>query len=224
MTAGTALRAAALSACLVFSAGCEGESAAQPAGDLTLGEGFDFYVAALSWSPSYCAATGDGASDLQCGPDAPFGFIMHGLWPQFESGYPTDCDTQFGADVTNDLAASMLDIMPSWALVRHEWTKHGSCTGLSQADYFETTRRAFERIALPAFEEGSRSFDPDEVENMFRSANEGLPASAIAVTCDDRHVRDVRICLSRDLREFVSCPEVDRRSCRLPRALMPAAN
>ena len=40
---------------------------------------------------------------------------------------------------------------------------------------------------------------PDEVEEAFVKANPGLPLDAIAVTCDHRRLREVRICMSRDL-------------------------
>jgi ribonuclease T2 len=49
---------------------------------------FDFYVLALSWSPSFCEASQERAQDRasnrapdpQCG-GRPFSFMVHGLWP-----------------------------------------------------------------------------------------------------------------------------------------------
>ncbi len=61
--------------------------------------------------------------------------------------------------------------------------------------------------------EAYRTLAPLEAEKAFISANPGLDADEIAVTCDKRFLREVRICMSKDL-EFRSCPEVDRRSCR----------
>src|SRR6188768_4245397 len=52
---------------------------------------FDFYVLALSWSPSYCEQAGDRKSaQQQCGA-RPFSFVVHGLWPQYERGFPEFC-------------------------------------------------------------------------------------------------------------------------------------
>jgi len=52
-------------------------------------DGFDYYVLALSWSPSFCATHRD---PHQCSGDA--GFVLHGLWPQYQGkGYPADCKT-----------------------------------------------------------------------------------------------------------------------------------
>ena len=186
------------------------------------GSGFDFYVLALSWSPSYCAAEGPDANRQQCGAGRPYGFIVHGLWPQFERGYPRDCRS--GArDVPRSLVSSLYDIMPSAGLIRHEWRKHGTCSGLSQADYFAVLRKANERVVVPPrFRSlsGSLQISPTELENAFVQANPGLRRDALAVTCDGRYVREVRICLAKSL-DFRSCPEIDRRGCRASRALMP---
>lgn len=189
------------------------------------GSGFDFYVLALSWSPSYCASYGDRANTQQCEADEPFGFVVHGLWPQFASGYPTACPTDRSLSVPRTLSDSMLDIMPSTGLVRHEWREHGTCSGLSQDDYFAVTRLAFETIEIPQDREMRRdrqTVDPNSVEEAFLAANPGLPRDAIAVTCDRHYLRDVRICLSRDLSGYVACPEVDASACRRSGAVMPA--
>lgn len=192
--------------------------------DIPLGSGFDFYVLALSWSPGYCASEGERANRRQCGPGTDFGFVAHGLWPQFERGWPEYCDTDEPLSVPRGRAEALGDIMPSVGLVRHQWKKHGTCTGLDQAGYFEVTRAAFARIAFPdAFDgrEETTSLAPADVERAFLAANPELPADAVAVTCDRRFLRDVRICMSRDLRRFISCPEVDRRACALPTMVVP---
>lgn len=202
--------------------GSSGDSA--DAAGVPLGSGFDFYVLALSWSPGYCASEGERANRQQCGPGTDFGFVAHGLWPQFERGWPEYCETDEPVSVPRERAALLGDIMPSVGLVRHQWKKHGTCTGLDQTDYFAVTRAAYERIALPAaFKDRAEtaSIRPAEVEQAFLAANPELPADAVAVTCDRRFLRDVRICMSRDLREFVSCPEVDRRVCGLETVVVP---
>ena len=210
-------REAALSN-LPMAVGSGGADAALPRG-----AGFDFYVLSLSWSPSYCAAEGEDASRQQCDTKKPHGFIVHGLWPQYERGYPTDCPTD-RPDVPQATLRSLYDLIPSAGLIGHQWRKHGSCSGLSQEDYFGALRAARERVAIPgayANPATPRELDPDAVETSFLADNAGLPADGIAVTCDRRYLREVRICLTRDL-AFRGCPEVDRRACQLPEALMPA--
>lgn len=186
------------------------------------GSGFDFYVLALSWSPSYCASEGEDANRQQCGTGRPYAFVVHGLWPQFERGYPADCATG-ERDVPRDLAQSLYDIMPSNGLIRQQRRKHGVCAGLTQRDYFDVVRAARNRVTVPddfmrpaAF----RTINPQDVERAFQRANPGLKPDAITTSCSGRYLSEVRICMTKGL-EFRSCPEIDRRACRNPKAVMP---
>jgi ribonuclease T2 len=196
--------------------------AARPTARVPEGKGFDFYVLSLSWSPSYCEAEGEDANRQQCAAGRPYAFVVHGLWPQFDRGYPENCPTD-QQDVSNDTLRSLYDLMPSAGLIRHQWRKHGSCSGLSQRDYFEVLRAARETVSIPQeFRrlDSYKTLDPDEAEAAFLKANPSLPAAAIAVTCDKRYLREVRVCMTTDLK-FHSCPEIDRRECRLGKVVMP---
>src|SRR5499427_7603553 len=51
---------------------------------------FDYYVLSLSWSPSFCETATGNARRQQCGA-RPFSFVVHGLWPQYEHGFPESC-------------------------------------------------------------------------------------------------------------------------------------
>ena len=182
-----------------------------------IGAGFDFYVLALSWSPGYCASEGPNADKNQCDGPRPYEFVVHGLWPQFEKGYPSDCDSEFPSQLPNTTINGMLDIMPSYGLIKHEWRKHGRCSGLSADDYFTATRIAFEKIKSPPSFNGlqeTMSVSPASVEKLFQAENSAIPGDGIAVTCKRKYLRDVRICMTKDLASFRSCPEVDRNSCR----------
>jgi ribonuclease T2 len=183
---------------------------------------FDFYVLALSWSPSYCESAGNRADPTQCRSQKPLGFIVHGLWPQYDRGFPADCAYN-APRVSDQTIREMRDVMPSRGLIIHQWRKHGTCSGLSSDQYFALTRKAFEKIKIPAqFGEATRwqSFSPPEVENAFRVANPGLQQDMLSVTCDRRNLREVRICLTKDL-EFRGCPQVDRQACRNNRISLP---
>lgn len=189
------------------------------------GSGFDFYVLSLAWSPSYCKLEGEQADRNQCRRDRDLAFVVHGLWPQFERGYPKDCRSGEPARVPDALADRMLDIMPSRGLVGHEWRTHGTCTGLSQTDYFAATRAAYRRIALPpGLSEAGRAANlaPKAIEQAFVQANPGMAADGIAVTCDGGMLDEVRICLTREL-GFRTCPEVDHNACRAGSLSLPAA-
>ena len=195
---------------------------APPDSTLPIGKGFDFYVLSLSWSPSYCEAEGEDANRQQCAASRPYAFVVHGLWPQFERGFPESCPTG-ESDVSSETLRTLYDIMPSAGLIRHQWRKHGSCSGLSRDNYFAVLRAARERIAIPAeFRrlDAYRTLDPDAAESAFLQANQTLAPEGVAVTCDKRYLREVRICLTKEL-GFRPCPEIDRRACRLPKVVMP---
>lgn len=183
---------------------------------------FDFYVLALSWSPSYCAAEGSDANPQQCAARRPYAFVVHGLWPQFERGFPTNCATD-SERVPSDLAKSMQDVMPSAGLVGHQWRRHGSCSGLSQQDYFATLHAAREKVIVPEQYrrlDSAKTVSASDVELAFVQANAGLENDGVSTTCDRRFLREVRICLTKSL-EFRACPGLERRSCRAARTIMP---
>lgn len=193
-----------------------------PAADIPIGSGFDFYVLALSWSPSYCESEGDDANPQQCKAQRPYAFVVHGLWPQYERGFPSDCATD-EPSVPNDVVRTLYDIMPAAGLIRHEWKSHGACSGLSQEDYFAVLRAAREKVVIPEqFErlDNYLTIAPGAVEASFRQSNPNMPADGIAPTCDKRYLSEVRMCLTKDLK-FRSCAEIDKRACRLDKAVMP---
>jgi len=183
---------------------------------------FDFYVLSLSWSPSYCAAEGDKANRYQCGKRPAYGFIVHGLWPQYEHGYPKDCRSDAPRKVPKERMNALSDLMPGYGLIIHEWRTHGMCTGLSQEAYFTTLRKAYGSVEIPAeFPRDDRDrVRPSDIEQAFVTANPGMPADGISVDCDRKYLREVRICLTKDMR-FRPCRELERASCHATSVQMP---
>lgn len=182
---------------------------------------FDFYVLALSWSPGFCELKG-GDRD-QCGPGLGKGFVLHGLWPQFESGFPSDCP---GAASPSRMALEHAkDVFPDERLARYEWRKHGTCSGRSPSDYFVDAARAKDSIAIPSpFAQpiADQIFAPIDIERAFTAANPRLRPGMLAIGCRRGVLEDVKICLSKDLREFRACPEVARRGCHGREISVPA--
>ena len=185
---------------------------------------FDFYVLALSWSPTYCEKQRPDrrARNPQC-DGRPFSFIVHGLWPQFERGYPSYCQVP-APRVDRALADKMLDLMPSHGLIYHEWNRHGTCSGLSPQAYFATVRKARAKVTIPPpyHDLGQPiAVAPAAVAEAFIKANPGLSRDAMAVSCDNKRLTEVRLCLTREF-SFRACPQVARRTCRRDSVSMPA--
>ncbi len=185
---------------------------------------FDFYVLALSWSPSFCESQRPDrrARNPQCS-GRPFSFVVHGLWPQFERGYPSYCQVP-APRVDRALADKMLDLMPSRGLIFHEWNRHGTCTGLSPQAYFATVRKVRAKVTIPPIyrDPGQPiTVAPAAVVEAFVKANPGLSRDDMAVSCDRRRLTEVRLCLSREF-SFRACPQIVRRACRRDSVSMPA--
>lgn len=183
---------------------------------------FDHYVLTLSWSPTYCETAGERAEPSQCGRGRPFAFVVHGLWPQFERGWPEYC-LDPAPFVPEPVVQGMLEIMPSRRLVLHQWRKHGTCSGLSPTAYFDKVRQARSAVVIPEPYRritNYRMVSPGEVEAAFRAVNPGLSPDMISVNCDGRRLTEVKICMDRSL-GFTPCEEVDRRACRAQRIVMP---
>lgn len=182
---------------------------------------FDYYVLSLGWSPTWCALTGDARGDDQCDTRHDYSFTLHGLWPQNEVGWPSDCRSS-ARDPSRRETSAMADIMGSGGLAWHEWKKHGRCSGLSSGDYFALSRRAYESVTIPPVLAG---LDRDVklparvVEDAFIEANPGLDRGAITVTCEQGRIDEVRICLTKGL-DPRPCGADAARDCRMPDALM----
>ena len=184
---------------------------------------FDFYLLALSWSPSFCAEAGERPSARQqCSAERPYSFVVHGLWPQYEKGFPEFCQNP-APRLDRGIVSSMLDLMPAPRLIFNEWDKHGVCSGLPARGYFETVRKARAAVKIPEAYIGPTeplTVTPDEVEDAFVKVNPGLTRDAVAVTCDSRRLGEVRVCMGKDF-GFRPCPEIDRRVCRRDKVVMP---
>src|SRR3979411_3091814 len=164
----------------------------------------DYYVLSLSWSPSFCEEAAErgteGRAQAQCG-GRPFSFVVHGLWPQYERGFPEYCQRP-SPRLARNIMTSMLDLMPAPGLIFNEWDKHGTCSGLGERGYFETIRKARAAVKIPEeFLQLSepKTIAPGDLEDAFIKVNPGLSISAISVTCDRSRLSEVRVGLSKEL-------------------------
>jgi ribonuclease T2 len=162
---------------------------------------FDYYVLVLGWSPSYCLGEGRERRDAQCNTEQDF--VLHGLWPQYDKGWPEDCYSGKRPWIPRDVIKKMRDIMPSTGLIIHEYGTHGTCSGLSPEQYYAAARELYDRVSVPPrfVDPGSqRWLSPEDVEREFLAANPWLEPDMISVTCRRTNLLDIRVCFDRDLR------------------------
>ncbi|WP_300033512.1 ribonuclease T2 [uncultured Roseobacter sp.] len=181
---------------------------------------FDYYVMALSWSPNWCIREGDARGSPQCESSADHGWILHGLWPQYEAGYPEYCNTP-ERQPSRRMTGEMADIMGTSGLAWHQWKKHGTCTGLSAADYYALSREAYARVVRPpVFRKLDKAvrLPASVVEEAFLRDNPQFETDMITITCKQGQIQEARICLTRDL-EPRRCGRDVQRDCTATDAL-----
>lgn len=165
---------------------------------------FDYYALVMSWSPTHCASEAGGRDEMQCErrDGRRYAFILHGLWPQYERGYPESCPTRDRPFVPDRVIDGVLDVMPSRRLAIHEYRKHGTCSGLDPAGYFDLGEQLFRQIRIP--ERYVNPFDgqtvaPEAFVRELTEANPGLQPDMLAVACGGagNRLKEVRICFTR---------------------------
>jgi len=192
---------------------------------------FDYYVLSLSWSPTYCIESGDERDDPQCDRrrnGRPYAFVLHGLWPQHERGWPQECRTADRGWVPARVANGMLDIMPSKRLVFYQYRKHGTCSGLGVDGYFKLSRELYRKVKIPErFEKVAderMTVGVAELVGDFQKANPGLMPDMLTVQCGGagHRLKEVRICFTKE-GDFRSCGrnEDQRRLCSAERMYVP---
>ncbi len=151
---------------------------------------FQAYVLSLQWSAAFCETR---PHLPECGDRDPDRFsarnlTLHGLWPEKvgdtarKYGYcgvddatraldraPTWCRLP-ALGLTRATSARLASVMPavSSCLDKHEWIKHGTCSGYAPEDYFLRSSELVEHIAGTAF-------------GRFLSANAGRAVTADAL-------------------------------------------
>ncbi|HVW11843.1 MAG TPA: hypothetical protein VHC90_24845 [Bryobacteraceae bacterium] len=169
---------------------------------------FDYYILALSWAPEFCADSRQAAANpVECSSSKPMNFVLHGLWPEVENGRsPEDCGK--AREVMRGLVHDLLPYMPSRSLINHEWATHGTCTGLSQREYFTRVMLAHSSVQPPVQITSIPQTERDEtshVEAEFYAANPTFPPAAFRVVCRNDALTEVHVCLDKNLKGR-ACP------------------
>jgi len=188
---------------------------------------FDYYLLTLSWSPTW-AASHCAADDSREQCKVAYGFVVHGLWPQYDDGsWPQDCAAS--TKLTTEQTAEAAEAMPDTDLMQHEWDKHGTCSGLTPAEYFTTIADTFGSIEIPDALQApstSQAFDPHQLVNTFRQANPQFPEGSVLVSCVGKtqgtsKLAEIRICLDHDLAATECTGSVATNVCRADSIVVP---
>jgi ribonuclease T2 len=166
------------------------------------------YLLSLSWSPQFCREHGnDPRQATQCRSDPPFGFILHGLWPEGEGrDDPAWCQPARLLSATE--TRTNFCTMPSPHLQQHEWAKHGSCMTKDPVRYFKAASSLFRSLRTPDMDHLSRrALTIGDFTAALTSLNSRLPETAVLIrTSGGNWLKEVQFCFGPDFKPR-ACPD-----------------
>lgn len=163
------------------------------------------YVYAYSWTPGFCyeqSYPGCLTPELYWTTN----LTIHGLWAQYTTtGYPSYCTNEPFDPATPELIG-MNTMIQYWPDVQysisdpsynsfweHEWSKHGTCTGLSQYDYFNNAIQLTFNIPTPELLYNSigHNISGTILRNSFGGND------FVALQCSNQHLTGIYTCWSQ---------------------------
>lgn len=195
---------------------------------------FDYYVLALSWENAFCeykASQNDVPGECHSVKADDFdanNFILHGLWPNVRGdkkhryGYCDVSKANFYRDkkgnwcelpmltLSNTTRMEMYIKMPGSesCLHRHEWIKHGSCSGMDSEAYFRKSNFLVEGFSYTDFSEYIRqnigkSVDPYVLYYKFEKEFGHDSSEYLALKCTrikgKTYLKEIQIALNKSL-------------------------
>jgi len=158
----------AIVAVLAIAASAVAVSAKDACGGRPYGQAgdFDFYVFAQSWPAQFCMSHKDWPGCRTPTHWQAVNLTLHGMWPNYDQarsghGWPQCCPSPYGSDVDPQVVQALLPSLQEYwpneqdpsgrdlknSLWAHEWSKHGTCSGMIQRTYFISAMQA--QLDLP---------------------------------------------------------------------------
>ncbi|MEI7639637.1 MAG: hypothetical protein WCJ37_20140 [Syntrophus sp. (in: bacteria)] len=176
---------------------------------------FDFYVLAMSWSPDFCAGQ-IGKDSEQCSPERNPGFVLHGLWPQYQKGFPKSCSS---VPFPSSLKREFPGLFPNDRLYAHEWHRHGTCSGLLPREYLALAQKLKQAVPIPTrylhLREPLRT-TTTALKKEFKVVDASQPDNGMAVFCSGsgRFLKEVFLCYNRHGKPTACSSEIMSKSAR----------
>ncbi|EYU46082.1 hypothetical protein MIMGU_mgv1a011196mg [Erythranthe guttata] len=186
---------------------------------------FDYFKLSLIWPGTSCAATPRHccSSNACCRrSDAPTGFTIHGLWPDYSDGtWPACCPgKKFDVNVISSLLSTMNKYWPSLScdsnisncyggtglFWEHEWEKHGTCSSpvvRDEYDYFVKTLDLYFKYNVTEVlkkagyvASNSEKYPLEGIISAIQTAFHVTPE----LQCSGNSIDELRLCFSKDLK------------------------
>jgi len=187
---------------------------------------FDSHVLAVSWQAAFCEIVGRERNKPECRDQQANRFdalylTLHGLWPNKRgcgTGYaycgevrrkPADMCDYPAVDLDDGVRQRLEIMMPSAhygsCLQRHEWWKHGTCSGVDADRYFSLSMSYLQQLNCSSFVTGflqaniGRTVTREEFDAAFdRAFGEGLH-NRISLSCSGGLLVEMRLSLPKEL-------------------------
>jgi ribonuclease T2 len=181
------------------------------------------------WPGSYCDSNQGCCFPISGPPKAVFG--IHGLWPNNDDGsYPSNC----GSDPfdPSQIQAILKSMNADWGSLAcpssnsdsfwtHEWTKHGTCSGMNEHDYFQSAISLYGTYDITGALKKA-GIVPDgsqyDVNHMADAMSKVLHGHLPGVECNsdqqgNQQIYQVYICVDTDGSTLIDCPVFPSDEC-----------
>ncbi len=170
----------------------------------------DGYTLALTWNPGFCRQSANRGR-FQCNPSNRFGFVLHGLWPDGRGpSWPQFCTAP--ARIPDAAVRRNLCAMPSPALQRYQYAKHGTCSGLGPAAYLDRAAALYAGVRYPDMNALSRrpGLTAGQFATAVARANPGMTPATVRVGAGrDGWLDEIWLCFDTRFRPR-ACPAHQR--------------
>ena len=191
---------------------------------------FDLYVLSMSYQPEFCYQNKyeDYYYCEQPRDTWRYNLTIHGLWPEYtDGGYPSTCSNEeFDEHVVYEIGIGTFEMY--WVNVKvkagedgytdfweHEWSKHGTCSGLNQTTYFsETIEHSVDTPSVVSENYGG-TVSKDELVDAY-----GGPTMVATVCESGKYLSEIRVCVGMESEtgmplDRIECPQhvLDEDNC-----------
>jgi ribonuclease T2 len=161
----------------------------------------DSYVLAVTLSPAFCDNTPKWRNSVQCRERKALN--VHGLWPQAQKRSEAEYCAGGALQLSLAQEKALNSIMPDKSQREYQWKKHGRCSGLSSATYFDFLAKEFLEIRWPADLQTrgrDKVIERKSVMQALMKANPSISAEGIVLRCEGKErpplLQEIRICLT----------------------------
>jgi len=196
---------------------------------------YDLYTFSAFWLGTICPT--QGCLKNETGLISPTFFNIHGLWPDYWNGYPSNCDNSsiFNSSLLTPQLSKLMDIY--WVGVGqnserfhdHEWSKHGTCwndpagnvsTAQKINDYFGTALAVsfkynfYRTLAQGGIVPSTAPYGMNQFNDVLSKAwGNGTFSFSCKQYKGQQYIQELSLCLDLNY-TIIPCPSYVKTNCK----------